>query len=346
MSTFIYSKMSGKNDPMYGKFEHAIKALIEHESDVCEKQKNILDVLYNVEKSNRASETVMAQSEFETFHAKVEGAKADNDSIEKTYHKTIEHIAFGKEFTITREMADDAQFGIGANIKALPRAFTRAYYKTRTKVGAQALIHGTASEMRINSERVDLTCGDKKPLFCSEHPYSLEKFAGETQSNFFYGDITASESKLEKGLVVLSNKLRNFKDESGETMEYVADTVILPCNRPEFELKMKKVIGSERVAGTDYNDINIQYGAYTLVVLPGWETTDDRFMMMSSAANRNLLGNMFYNRVKLDIRNHIDDATRNFVWNGYCRFGVGFNSWKHILLAVNSSSAVTGATSI
>lgn len=29
MSNFIYSAMSGKNDPMFGKFEHPIKALIE-----------------------------------------------------------------------------------------------------------------------------------------------------------------------------------------------------------------------------------------------------------------------------------------------------------------------------
>ena len=30
MSNFTYSAMSGKNDPMFGKFEHPIKALIEN----------------------------------------------------------------------------------------------------------------------------------------------------------------------------------------------------------------------------------------------------------------------------------------------------------------------------
>jgi hypothetical protein len=55
---------------------------------------------------------------------------------------------------------------------------------------------------------------------------------------------------------------------------------------------------------------------------------------------------MFFNRVKLDITNDIDKHTRNLFWNGYCRFGVGFASWKHILLAVDSDSAVSGATAL
>jgi hypothetical protein len=67
---------------------------------------------------------------------------------------------------------------------------------------------------------------------------------------------------------------------------------------------------------------------------------------MSSEANENLYGNMFYNRIPLDIRSNIDDHTRNYYVNGYCRFGVGFNTWKHIALAVSSDKEVTGATKL
>ena len=70
MPNFSYSVMSGKNDPMFGKFEHPIKALIENESNLCEKNKSILDVLFNVEKSNRYAETIMGESDFDTFMAK------------------------------------------------------------------------------------------------------------------------------------------------------------------------------------------------------------------------------------------------------------------------------------
>ena len=338
MSNFIYSAMSGKNDPMFGKFEHPIKALIENESNICEKRKTILDTLFNVEKSNRYAETIMGESDFSTFMSKQEGQGAENDNVEPTFKKTIEHIEFAKEFTITRKMADDAKFGIGADMKNKPRKFVRAYYNTRVKIAAQALINGTNKTMTFNKAKVDLTCADELALFHKAHPYFTDKMKGKTQSNYFYGEITGSAGVLEESLGVLANKVRNFKDENGEVMEYVADIVVVPCNRPKLENMMKKVIGSERTVGSYYNDINTHYGNWTLVVLDGWETTDDRFMVMSKEANENLLGNMFYNRVPLDITSDIDKHTRNYFWNGYCRFGVGFNTWKHIALAVNATS--------
>lgn len=348
MSNFIYSVMGGKNDPMFGKFEHPIKALIENESNLCEKNKGILDVLFNVEKSNRYAETVMGESDFGTFKSKKEGQGAENDSVEPTFKKTIEHIEFAKEFYITRKMADDAKFGMGADMKNKPRKFVRSYYKTRTEIAAYSLINGTGTTMAYNGADVDLSTADGKALFHNAHPFSIvtPKTKGKTQSNYFYGkDITASAGALEEALGVLANNVRNFKDENGEIMGYVPDIVIVPCNRPKLETMMKKVIGSERTVGSDHNDINTQYGNWTLVVLDKWEASDDRFMVMSDAANKDLLGNMFYNRVPLDIRSGIDDHTRNYYWNGYCRFGVGFTTWKHIALAVNGTS-VEGATSL
>lgn len=346
MSNFIYSKMSGTNDAMFGKFEHPIKMLIESESNACEKAEKILNTLFNVEKSNRYAETIIGESDFDTFQSVGEGQGAENDSVETTFKKTIEHITFMKEFTITKEMADDSKIGISADIKSKPKKFVRAYYKTRSKLACWALINGTSTSGVFNKKRVDLSTADGKPLFSDAHDYATEKMAGKTQSNYFYGDIASDSAKLEEALGVLANKVRNFKDENGETMGYVADIVIVPCNRPKLEAMVKKVVGSERTVGSNNNDINTQYGNWSVLVLEGWETTDDRIMVMSSEANENLYGNMFYNRIPLDIRSNIDDHTRNYFWNGYCRFGVGFNTWKHIALAVNSDKAVTGATKL
>lgn len=346
MSNFIYSKMSGKNDPMFGKFEHPIKMLIENESNIQEKNKGILDFLFNVEKSSRYAETIVGESDFDTFQSVREGQGAENDSVETTFKKTIEHITFMKEFTITKEMADDSKIGISADIKSKPKKFVRAYYKTRNKLAAWALINGTNTDGVFNKARVDLATADGLPLFSNAHKYFTDKMKNKTQSNFFYGDLSSSSEKLEEALGILANKVRNFKDENGEIMGYVADVVIVPCNQPKLEAMVKKVVGSERTVGSNNNDINTQYGNWTVVVLPEWETTDERIMVMSKEANENLYGNMFYNRIPLDIRSNIDDHTRNYYWNGYCRFGIGFNTWKHIALAVNSSSAVSGATQL
>lgn len=341
----IYSKMVGNNDAMYGKFIHPIKMLIENESNACEKNEPILKALFNVEKSNRYSETVIGESDFDVFQSVVEGAGAENDSVGQTFSKTISHHTFMKEFTITKEMADDSKIGIAANIKAKPAKFVRAYYKTRTKLACAALINGTQEKCTFAKSTIDLKTCDDKPLFYNAHPYSTEKMGGKTQCNYFYTDLSDA-AKLESALNRASNALRNFKDENGETMEYVADTLIIPSNRPEFEALCKKVVGSERTVGSNNNDINTQYGNWTIVVLPGWETTDDRLMIMSSDANAQLSGSMFYNRVPLDINSWVDNHTRNLVWNGYCRIGIGFNTWKHMLLCVGSTTKVTEANAL
>ena len=346
MSNFKYGRWIDKNEPLYGKFAAPIRAFIEDESDKQEKNKTILDVLFNVEKSNRFAESIVSEGGFDTFMAKEEGARAENISIDGGYKKIIEHIPFAAEFTVTKEMADDANLGIASEMRSRPAKFVRAYYKTRVRLAARALMNATSKEMTFNKAKVDLTSPDDLPKFSGKHKFSSDKMKNKTQSNYFYGEITKDLPTLEATLNVLANKLRNFKDENGEIMGYVADTIVIPCNRPKLEMMMKQICGSEMTTGSSENQINTQYGNWTLVVLDEWETEDDRFMIMSSEANKNLMANMFFNRVALDIRAGIDDHSRDLFVNGYARLGIGFGSYKDAILAVNSDKAVGDATPI
>jgi hypothetical protein len=337
----IYSAGSGLNDPMFGKFEAPIKALITEEANKISETKTILDSLFNVEKSNKYAETIMGQSGFGLFHSSEEGGDPTRQTVQKTFHKTIEHIEFKDEFWITRKMADDSK--IGMDTKGAAREFTRAYFETKTALAANALKNGDKASMTFQGATVDLTTGDGLPLFSAAHPYAVLKDLG-TQSNYFTGDFASSQEKFEEALANLANQVRNFKDENGRTMNYIADTIILPCNRPALERKAKTACGTEKTTGSANNDINIQYGGWRAIILPDWRTEDDRFMVMSSKANENLYGNMFFNRVNLDIVMDVDKHTRDMFVSGYCRFGVGFSTWKHIALAVDGEAS--GATAI
>ncbi len=347
MSNTIYAKSSGNLDPFYGKFEHPIKALIEHESNAWEKNKGILPFLFNVEKSGRYSETTLNQTGLGLFQGVKEGQSGENDSVSEGFKKTISHYTFMKEVHITKEMLEDSTMGFSADLKNVPRELVRAYNLTKIELGVQALINGTGTSFEFNKHKIDTTTGDGLSLFNSAHPYKQEKLAKKPkQSNYFYGELTGSADAFEDALNVLANRMRNLDDENGNAMNYIADTLIIPSNRPGLEKIAKKVIGSERTVGSDYNDINTQYGQWNIVVLPGWRTTDDRFMIMSREANKNLMGSMFYNRRPLEIKNWVDESTWNYNWSGRCRVGVGFNTWKHIMLGVNSAAAVAGATQL
>jgi hypothetical protein len=348
----IYSKSTGTANGAIGKLETPIKMIIEHESDLLTKRGGICSWLFNVEKSSRFGETIIGQNEFEVFNAVVEGAGAENDSISETYRKFIEHIQFMKEFTITSEMMEDSNYGVAQDAKRRAENFTRSYYKTINKICEHALINGTKSSSVFAKASLDLTTGDGKPLFSASHRWGDDN--GGTQSNFFYGDIfssgtterTASTGAFEEALGELSVKFRNMKDENGEALGYTADTLILPGNRPVAETIAKKVCGSEGALGNGYNDINLHYGNWNIIILPSWQTTDNRVMVMSSEANKNLSGNMFFNRVPLTVTSWVDNHTGNYIWNGRCRFGVGFGTYKHIMLAVDSANSVSGATKL
>ena len=351
----VYSKSEGLHNAAIGKLETPIKMIIEHESDILTKKGGICDALFNVEKSQRFGETIVGGNEFNSFQATAEGATAVQDTVIESYQKFIEHIQFTKEFVITAEMMEDANFGIAADAKHRAENFTRAYYKTINKICEKALIDGTSARTNYAGAILDVTTADGLPLFSKDHTYGAGTANEGKQDNYFYGDIfgkpdgtsrTYSTEFFEESLYALAGKIRNMKDENGEALGYTADTVIIPGNNPKLESIVKKVCGSDGALGNGYNDINLHYGNWNVIVLPSWQPADMRIMVMSSEANKNLCGNMFFNRVPLTVSNWIDYHTGNYIWNGRCRFGVGFGTYKHILLAVDSASPVSDATKL
>ena len=345
----IYAKNTNLNDAAIGKLETPLKMIIEHESDFCKKKGGILDSLFNIEKSNRFGESIVNSSEFNMFTATAEGESAAQDTIKETYYKFIEHIQFTKEFVISAEMMEDANYGVAADAKHRAENFVRAYYKTMNRICESALINGTEVNTEIAGATIDLTTGDGNPLFFNKHRWGVGNNAGE-QSNYFYGSVFTSDGSyisaevFEESLCALAGLMRNMKDENGDPMGYTADTIIIPGNNPKIESIVKKVCGSYGSVGNSNNDINLHYGNWNVILLPSWQPTDRRIMIMSSEANQNLAGNMFFNRVPLTVTNWVDNHTGNYIWNGRCRFGVGFGSYKHIIMAVDTENDVTNAS--
>lgn len=351
----VYSKNSGYNDAAIGRLDTPIKMIIEHESDLLTKKGGICDALFNVEKSNRFGETIIGGNEFDVFQATEEGAEANTDTMLYTYNKFIEHIQFTKEFTITAEMMEDALYGVAADAKHRAENFVRAYYKTINRICEKALIEATKSATTYAGANLDLSTSEGLPLFCKGHKWGTYGLNVGTQDNYFWGDIFGkgegsgreyTTDTFEEALYALAGKLRNMVDERGEPLGYTADTVIIPGNNPKLETIVKKVCGSYGSTGNGNNDINLHYGNWNVVVLPSWQPDDMRIMVMSSEANKNLCGNMFFNRIPLTITNWVDNHTGNYIWNGRCRFGVGFGTYKHICLAVDSTSALENAVNI
>ena len=335
----VFSRSTGDIVGPVGQYETPIKMVIEHESELLSAQIGICQQLFNVEKSNHYAETIICQDEFGVFSHVNEGDDAVRDTLIESYAKHIEHIQFMKEFAISAEMMEDANYGVPVDAKRRAENFTRAYYKTMNTICELALINGTENGVAFSGSNIDTTAPDGLPLFSNQHISN-----NFYQSNYYSGDLvctgTGSDRKysvetLEQALTKLGILFRNLKDESGEPLGYTADTIIIPANRPMLESMVRRVCGSPGSLGNGYNDINIHCGNWNLVVLPHWQTENDTLMLMSSEANKNLCGNMFFNRVPLTVTNWVDHHSGNYIWNGRCRFGIGFGSYKHILRVVD-----------
>ncbi len=354
-TNIIYSPSYYKttdNKSMIGKIDTPIKMIIEHESDACAKKHGVQKTLFNIEKSNKFGETIIGNSEFDVFRAAEEGKGASADIVYETHKKFIEHIQFMKEFVITAAMIEDSNHGVASNAKLRAENFVRAYYKTMNKICSFTLINGTSSSATFGGTTLDLSVYDEatagsassQPLFSKTHSHikknvvqadgTLGNGPATVQSNLFAPSAAITDkASLSLYMNMLSAQLRGFKDSQDEPLEYTADTIILPGNHPQYEQWFKQICGSEREAGSANNDINVNYGNWTIVVLPDWNPESPEFMLMSSEANKNLAGNMFFNRIPLTITPWMDNHTGNYIWTGRCRFGIGFGSWKHILRA-------------
>ncbi len=263
------------------------------------------------------------------FNTEYDGLKGDEIFDEKSYMRLSENIPFMKEFTIPAKWFDESIM--------LPRRaayFVRAYYLVQNTLCELALMNGEKTEMSYNREKINISLPSGEALFSKAHKWGEEGKACGVQSNYFCCSFSGSEEEFLKALRRLCGALKNMKDEEGKPLGYAADTIIIPCNQTMFHEQVLRTLCKKDFRG------------FRLVVLPGWRTDEPRFMIMSRKANKELSGNMFFNRVPLVISNWVDSHTGNYIWNGRCRFGVGFGSYKHILLAVDSKEETDGATPI
>jgi len=288
--------------------------------------------------SKRWGEKSITMGGLGDFQAKAEGENANQDTYEQGYEKFVQHATFANEVVISKELKDDNMID-DAKQKAIN--LVQAYKRTRARLATQALVNavGETENISFNGATIDVTTGDGKALFNEAH--TLKSIAGATQSNYFSDVLGSNTTVLNKA----SNKMRNFRDDRGNVLGFVPDTIILPGNDPEYEDFVKRVIGSDGEVGSDHNDINTQRGKWKLVVDPEWQpvisATNHPTILLSSEAMKALQGTKFYDRTKLDILTDTDVHSRNLTYNGFARMSITFPNWRHVMFIGSSDATMT-----
>lgn len=289
-----------------------------------------VNAIANVRDSKMWGEKATTLGGLGDFNIKAEGADAAEDEFEEGYDKFIRHNTFSKTVKLSRELRDDNRL-LDAKDKLVN--MVEAYKRTRLQFLTNALTTsvGATTTMSFGGQTgIDIAGADSLALFNSAHP--MKSVSGTTQGNHFKDGLGNDDTVLN----LLANIMRNFKDDRGNVLGLIADTIILPGNDPTNEKLVKAIIGSDGEVGSNKNDINTQRGKWKLVVDPLWtptiSTTNHPYIIMSSKGNKALRATRLYDRTPLDVKSEEKTESRNLVYNGYARMSVGFTNWRHVIL--------------
>lgn len=327
-----FSKSSALNDDLWNEWSDQLVAVMQDTDNEKTDADKVVNSLFNVKKSTKFGEKATGMTEFADFSVTAEGAAAEQDELQEAFPKLITHTAFMKKFVCTADMAEDAAIDV-MRVKAAN--YVKSYKRTRANWATAALC-GEGATFAFGGKTYDRTTGDSKALFAVDHPGKRTGVAA--QSNVFTNAFGDDDAMLNR----LANIGRNFRNASGHVMGYTFDTIVIPGNCYRLEALAKKICNSDQQVGSNYNDVNVNKGIWKLIVNPFWQAEEgaEPYILMSSAANKEMLGNVFYDRIPLTMRDHIDIDTHNLEWSGRFRCSAGFYGWQHVLMG----GAKTGTT--
>lgn len=317
------SKSAGLNDDLWNEWAPMIRSFIMDADKDKNRYDELVKALFTVKTSKRFGEKNTGLTEFGDFEITGEGNDGVQDDLQETFPKLIEHEELIKTCTITKSMVEDSQVDM---IKQKVTNFVKSHKRSRAQYATNILCGEGATFAYGKKSDLDRTTGDGKALFAADHPGKKEGVA--TQSNVFTNAFSPEM------LVRLANVGRNFRNASGNKMGYTFDTIIIPGNCWSMEDQIRKIIRSELQPGTSDNDINTQKGLWKLVVNPLWDVTDgsNPYIIMSSEANTELLGSMFFDRTPLQCIEDVATKSHNLEYSGRFRMSAGFFDWRHLIM--------------
>lgn len=327
----VFSKLSHEADSTYKAIGGVMTELIRDLDKEKGKHDEVLKAIFSIRKSKKFGERVGGITTFGTFKPMAEGGVFAKDGIEETFGKLAVHNAFGGGFTVTHEMAEDMEIDAA---KQATQGFMESYKRTKLDFATQYLT-AEGKSFNFGGQTFDRTTGDDEGFFSAAHKI---KKGTATFANVFTDKLGDDDVVLNK----LANIGRNMKNDSGHSTGWTFDKIIIPSNCPNLERKLKAIIASTQVVGSNNNDINIQKGKWDLVVNHLWEAEKgtEPFILMSSEAQNSFGTLRWYDREALNIRNYIDEDTRNLNWTGYCRYSILPADWRGFIMA----GAKEGAT--
>ena len=320
----IMNEASGLLKARYGEIQAPLASYITKRAEQLEANESLAFKVFDKRKSTHRIEAYTYDTEMEDMQAVGENGAYPETGFVQGYEKHIMNTTYKNSCAISRELVDDNAIG---SLKKKPDKLLRSYYRGRARELAAAI--GQASQgvasYTINGWEHSTVCMDGQCVFSTAH---APKVKGANQCNKF------SDAFSEGALFAALTKMQNLKDDDGNTLNIIPDTIIIP-NIPALKLAVIKAIGSLQEYGSGNNAINPVYGNLEILVWPYLNdyigsTNTAPWFIMSQAYNRENDGNVYQDRIELEVRSELGNNDEN-LWKAYARYGYGFVDFRQII---------------
>ncbi len=320
MANMTFTEGSGLQDSIFGKSQAPIRMFLEKHGEAFEQQ-SMIPELFSMSTSTHWGEKFTTMTAMDGFKPVGENGEYPNDGMQEGYDKFLEHMTWKDQFSISREMVDDAKL---MELKKRPANFVAGYYRTREKFAA-ALLGGAMSgksAVDFGGRKFDAKCADGKALFSKDHPSKLGK---GTQSNLF------ADAFSDDALAAMESKMQDFRGDNAEILDVAPTTIVIP-NEYTLKKAVFAAIGADKDPNTANNGFNYLFGRWNVIIWPylnQFITEGAKpWMLIDADYNKEYGGAVWLDRTKLEVKSRIDDGNDANVWSGYARFIAGFNDWR------------------
>lgn len=258
------------------------------------------DKIMEVRKSNRTFEEDVGLSGLGLAVQKPEGASIQYDSARQGFISRYQHVVFALGFIITREVMEDDQYDVIAQLKA--KGLARSIRQTKEIFAANvynrafnAAFPGGNGVSMINAAQVNV--------------------AGGTFSNTLATAADLSEAAVEQAWIDIGG----FTDDRGLLIAARPKKLIVPR---QLEFEATRIFKSDQRVGTNNNDINAikEMGRGFDVVVNHYLTDPDAWFLITDVP----YGVTFFERRPDDFAMENDFDTENAKFKATSRYSVGW----------------------
>lgn len=323
MAGIIFSVSSGANEGVFGKIQDPLKVFIERANEAwMNSDMNLAPKIFHEFKLDSNTASIGSLGSLSEMEAVGENGAYPLGELQEGFRKVLQAEEWKYSFAISQTaMEDKLDFIMTNNGQAL----VDAYYRTRNSFFWSLLgaaLSNTHYERKGKTFSVNTM--DNVKLFSQAHPSAFD--AAFTQGNAFKDAFSAS------ALGKVATKMQNVKNDNGEIIGLVPDTIIIP-NTEKAKSEVFGVLGAYKDPDTAAgNRFNYQFGNWNVMVVPWLEkyatSTTYPWILMDSDYNEKHYGAVDIMRIAPKVDSYIDPNTDANIWKIRTRFSGAFGDWR------------------